>query len=164
MRKIARFIRDICKRGLKMIRSRYYFGRWDVRVHGRIQVGRNVAVGRGCSVNTGVVLQGLGRIEVGECVVLSRGCMLLDANLDIATLTRSGQRCHVPSAVRIGSRSWIGANAIILPGVELGPETIVGAGSIVTESFPQGRVVIAGNPARIIRTLEDTKSGTPPEG
>ena len=43
--------------------------------------------------------------------------------------------------------------AIILPGVKLGPRTIVGAGSIVTKSFPEGFCVIAGNPARLIKTI-----------
>lgn len=45
-------------------------------------------------------------------------------------------------------------NSVILPGVELGDNTIVGAGSIVTKSFSKGHVVIAGNPAKVIRILE----------
>ena len=45
-------------------------------------------------------------------------------------------------------------NSVILPGVTLGPHTIVGAGSVVTHSFPDGYCVIAGNPARLIRTLD----------
>jgi acetyltransferase-like isoleucine patch superfamily enzyme len=44
-------------------------------------------------------------------------------------------------------------NAMILPGVHLGDNTIVGAGSVVTKSFPEGNVVIAGNPAKIIKKL-----------
>jgi len=56
--------------------------------------------------------------------------------------------------VYIGDYCWIGANAVILLGVHLGPHTIVGAGSIVTKSFPEGYCVIAGNPAKIIKKLE----------
>jgi len=52
--------------------------------------------------------------------------------------------------VTIGSQSWLGANCIILPGVTLGPHTIVGAGAVVTKSFPDGWVVIAGNPAKVV--------------
>ena len=44
-------------------------------------------------------------------------------------------------------------NSMILPGVELGPRTVVGAGSVVTKSFPEGDCVIAGNPAKIIKKL-----------
>lgn len=55
--------------------------------------------------------------------------------------------------IRIGEHSWIGMNSMILPGVVLGPHTVVGAGSVVTHSFPDGFVVLGGSPAKIIKTL-----------
>ena len=58
--------------------------------------------------------------------------------------------------VIIGDNCWIGMNAVILPGVVLGGKTTVGAGAVVTKSFPEGNCVIAGNPARIIRKLEES--------
>jgi len=48
---------------------------------------------------------------------------------------------------------WIGMNAVIPPGVELGPSISVGAGSVVIHSFPQGQFLIAGSPARVIKSL-----------
>jgi acetyltransferase-like isoleucine patch superfamily enzyme len=56
-------------------------------------------------------------------------------------------------AVVIGDNVWIGRNAIILPGVEIGDHSVVGAGSVVTRSVP-ARSLVAGNPARIIREIE----------
>ena len=56
--------------------------------------------------------------------------------------------------VVIGEKCWIGMNALILPGVVLGPHTSVGAGAVVTKSFPEGYCVIAGNPAKLIRNIE----------
>lgn len=53
----------------------------------------------------------------------------------------------------LGNKCWIGMNAVILPGVVLGDHTVVGAGAVVTKSFPEGHCVIAGNPAKIIKTL-----------
>ena len=55
----------------------------------------------------------------------------------------------------IGDRCFIGLKCLLLPGVVLGERTIVGAGSVVTKSFPQGNVVIAGNPAKVICTVEE---------
>jgi len=57
--------------------------------------------------------------------------------------------------VIIGENCWIGMNSIILPGVKLGNQTIVGAGSIVTKSFPEGHCIIAGNPAKKIKSLSE---------
>lgn len=56
--------------------------------------------------------------------------------------------------IHIGNRCWIGANAVILPGVCLGENTIVGAGAIVTKSFPHGHCVIVGNPARLLKETQ----------
>lgn len=56
-------------------------------------------------------------------------------------------------SVRIGNNCWIGGNVTILPGVELGNNVTVGANSVVTKSFPDN-VIIAGVPAKIIRTLD----------
>lgn len=154
VRKIAGFVRDVLKRGLKMARSLYYFGRADVYVHGPVQVGirSNIRVGRHCSVNRGVLIQGFCSVDIGENVVLSQDVRVLDANLDLEVLAREGRRAHLPAPVRIGDNCWLGVAAIVLPGVTLGPRTVVGAGSVVTKSFP-GDVVVAGNPARVIREL-----------
>ena len=66
-------------------------------------------------------------------------------------------RKHIPSTIIIGKYCWLGFASVILPGVVLGDYTIVGANSVVTKSFPAGYCVIAGNPAKIIRYLENEK-------
>lgn len=58
--------------------------------------------------------------------------------------------------VTIGKQCWIGMNSVVLPGVILGDNTIVAAGSVVTKSFPLGSVIIGGTPAKIIKELPRT--------
>jgi acetyltransferase-like isoleucine patch superfamily enzyme len=60
---------------------------------------------------------------------------------------------YEPETVILRNGCWIGANSIILPGVEIGENSVIGAGSIVTKSVPKG-VVVAGNPAKIIKEVE----------
>ena len=61
---------------------------------------------------------------------------------------------EVTTPIKIGKFCWIGMNAVILPGVELGDFTIVGAGSVVSKSFPEGYCVLGGAPAQIINYLD----------
>ena len=62
--------------------------------------------------------------------------------------------------IRIGRDCLLTTNSIVLPGVLLGPHTVVAAGAVVTKSFPQGNVILAGNPAKVVKALQEysTKS------
>ena len=57
--------------------------------------------------------------------------------------------------IRIERDTWIGAGATILASVHLGPHTVVAAGAVVTKSFPDGNQVLAGNPARVVKKLDE---------
>lgn len=90
---------------------------------------------------------GLGRIELGRGAYVGPGVGLITANHDPANPDR-----HAPGRdIIIGDHCWIGMNAVILPGVVLGPYTSVGANATVTHSFPEGFCVLAGSPAKVIR-------------
>ena len=82
------------------------------------------------------------------------------ANVGIITQNHNPENPneHLPAKpVSIGDNCWIGMNAVVLPGVQLGPYTTVGAGSVVTHSFEEGHCIIAGNPARIIKKFDTVK-------
>ncbi len=63
----------------------------------------------------------------------------------------TGQRLNPAADVDIGERVWIGARAMLLKGARVPPDSVVAAGAVVTRAFPQGGVVLAGHPARVLR-------------
>lgn len=93
-------------------------------------------------------IQARNGIIIGKNVRIGPGVKLISANHD---LNDYDQHCKSEPIV-IGDNCWLGANAIILPGVTLGNHVVVGAGAVVTKSFSDN-VLIGGNPARIIREL-----------
>ena len=98
----------------------------------------------------GNYFQAIGRIVIGRGTYIAPNVGIITANHSVFQLDLHNQ----PKQVTIGEKCWIGMNSIVLPGVTLGDRTIVGAGSIVTKSFPDGYCVIAGNPAKIIKVLD----------
>lgn len=90
--------------------------------------------------------QALNGIELGKNFLFAPGVKLISSNHDFADKSLVAKA----DPIRIGDNVWLGAGAIVLPGVSIGSNVVVGAGSVVTKSFPDN-VVIAGNPARIIR-------------
>ena len=97
----------------------------------------------------GCYIQGNGGIYIGNYVDISLNCGIISGNHDIYN-----QKKHINKEVYIADYCWIGMNCVICPGVHLGPRTVVGAGSIVTKSFPEGYCVIGGSPARLIKKLD----------
>ena len=101
--------------------------------------------------NMGCYFQGIGKITIGRGTYIAANVGIITANHSFENLDAHDEA----KPVFIGERCWIGMNSVILPGVTLGDRTIVGAGSIVTRSFPEGGCVIAGNPAKLIRKIAE---------
>lgn len=114
---------------------------------------RHIFVGINCLIGRpGCYIQGVGKVFIGNYVQFGPNVGILSANHDLYN-----QNKYNIESIRIGDYSWIGMNSIITAGVELGTRTIVGAGSVVTKSFPDGFCVIAGNPAKVIKELDKDK-------
>ena len=97
----------------------------------------------------GCYFQAHGKIVIGKGCYIAPNVGLITSNHNILDLDKH----DIAKPIILGRNCWIGMNSIILPGVTLGSHTIVGAGSVVTKSFPEGNCVIGGNPAKIIRYL-----------
>jgi len=108
----------------------------------------------GIDVNPGYMpgcyIQAIGKINIGDFTQIGPNVGIITANHDLLDT-----RKHVVQEVKIGSYCWIGMGAIILPGVIIGDNTIIGAGSIVTKSFPNGNCIIGGNPAKVLKHLSE---------
>lgn len=90
-----------------------------------------------------------GDIYIGRGSYIAPNVGIITQNHDFNDLSS-----HSASAdVVIGPECWIGMHSVVLPGVKLGRKTIVGAGSVVTQSFEDGNMIIAGVPAKPIRKL-----------
>lgn len=126
---------DKCGIGLKVKSNA------DVSPH--ITVGDNSELGQSCSIYGGVT--------IGNDVLMGPGVRLITRNhvfSDLSSPIRT--QGEVFSKITIGDDVWIGANVIVLPGVEIGDHSIIAAGSIVTKSVPAYSIA-GGNPARVIR-------------
>ncbi|MDA9284271.1 hypothetical protein N9P61_02070 [Flavobacteriaceae bacterium] len=117
-------------------------------VHFTSRVTGDITIGKGVwfsfAVSGGCYIQGGNGIEIGEGTIFAPGVKIISANHSLENL----HQWKPAEPIIIGENCWIGANAIILPSVKLGDNVIVGAGSIVTKSFPSNST-IKGNPARI---------------
>lgn len=106
-----------------------------------------IRIGDRCFVNCGTVLLAVKEIIVGDDVAFANEVYVMDSN---SHGLEGGD--HVEAPVRIGDGTWLGARAMVLPGVTIGKRVMVAAGAVVTRDVPDD-VLVAGNPARVVREL-----------
>ncbi|HFD0877306.1 MULTISPECIES: chorismate mutase [Enterococcus] len=115
--------------------------------------GYNIFVGENFYANFNCTFLDVSTIEIGDNCMFAPNVQLYTATHPLHPVKRnSGLEYAKP--IKIGHNVWLGGGVIVTPGVTLGDNVVVGAGSVVTKSFPDN-VVIAGNPARIIKTVEE---------
>ena len=113
-----------------------------------VENGATLALKSGCGVSASQLIANVG-IEVGEDAMIGAGCLLCDS--DMHELPLGSDRPVAMAPIKIGRRTFIGAHSIILKGVTIGDGAVIGAGSVVTCDVP-AHTMVAGNPARIVRT------------
>lgn len=110
-----------------------------------------IKVGKNFGVNSGTYINGVGEIEIGNYVLLGNNVTISSGVHPIEGDTPTiFERKTIPKKIIIEDDVWIGAGAIIMPGVKLAKGTVVGANSIVTKDTEEYSVVI-GSPAKMIR-------------
>ncbi len=110
-----------------------------------------VTIGRRCVIGRGSHIIGHWSIELGDEIQTGPYVYITDQNHSYDDLDEPvGWQTPNERAVSIGSGSWLGANAVILPGTTLGRNTVVAAGAVVRGTFPD-HVVLGGVPAKVLR-------------
>jgi acetyltransferase-like isoleucine patch superfamily enzyme len=110
-------------------------------------------------VNRYTVIDASSCLEIGRNTMIGPHCYITDHDHGISAGERPGHTDLVVAPTKIGERCWLGAGVIVLKGVEIGSGTVVAAGAVVTRSFPEG-VVVAGVPARIIKSIDAANPGS----
>ena len=113
--------------------------------------GCNIYVGENFYTNYDVVILDVCKVTIGDNCLIAPQAGIYTACHPLEREVRTGG-LELGKPITIGNDCWIGGRAVILPGVTLGDNVVVGAGAVVTKSFPSN-VVIAGNPAKIIKHL-----------
>lgn len=111
--------------------------------------GTQIRLGARVFVNMNCVFLDGAAITVGDDVQIGPAVQLLTADHP-RDMEERARGLEFSRPITIGAAAWLGAGAIVLPGVEIGEGAVVGAGSVVTRSFAPG-VTVAGNPCRIIK-------------
>jgi acetyltransferase-like isoleucine patch superfamily enzyme len=124
---------------------------WSVHYTSRVVNPKKINLGRyvvrSMALSGGCYFQGGNGIIIGDGTIIAPGVKIISANHDTNDIGRFWEE---DDPIQIGADCWIGANAVILPGVCLGDRVIVGAGSVVTKSFKSDSI-IAGVPAKNIK-------------
>lgn len=121
----------------------------------RLELGTGVAgvleIGARTLVNYGCSIAALDRVSIGERCLIGPHCMIIDSAFHDIDPER---RLEPPIAdpITIGDNVWLGARVIVLPGVTIGENSVVGVGSVVTRDIPPGSLAV-GVPAKVVRSL-----------
>ena len=111
-------------------------------------VAASARIGEGVTVNAASVIGGAVTLEA---YVLVNRSASIGHHSYIEAFATVGPGAVIAGSVRVGRGAFIGAGAVLLPKVEIGPNAVVGGGAVVTRNVP-AHAVVAGNPARILRT------------
>ena len=138
----------------------YLIGTGNVNIGSRSRIGPGVefgteasghiVLGKSVRVNRGTTLVSYEHISIGDDTLIGEFVSIRDANHGVSPEKLIREQPHTRKAIKIGRDVWIGRGSVILPGVEIGDGSIIGANSVVTKSVPAGTIAV-GSPAKPLR-------------
>lgn len=160
-RRIAEVYREDPEAGVALLRETVgAFGDGaDFRPPFYVEYGTHLSVGARTFINTGFMVIGGGRVTLGEDVLVGPDARFYTSNHPTdPALRRAGWERALP--ITVGDNVWFGGSVVVCPGVTIGADSVVAAGAVVTRDVPAG-VVVGGNPARVIRAVEQPGGSGP---
>ena len=115
--------------------------------------GKHIEVGKNFFANYNCTILDVAKVRIGDNCQMAPNVAIYTAGHPVHPLTRN-TLYEYGIEVTIGDNVWIGGNTVICPGVHIGSNTVIGAGSVVTKDIPDW-VIAAGNPCRVIRKITD---------
>ena len=112
-----------------------------------IRFGRNFYANSGCTILDG------GAVTIGDNVLLAPNVALYTVNHPLYPILRNQTWEHT-APITIGNNVWLGGNTVVLPGVSIGDNSVIGAGSVVVKNIPANSLAV-GNPCRVLRQISD---------
>ena len=121
-----------------------------------VDYGYNVFMGAGCNLNHGVYLMDCAKITFGKKCFVGPNCGFYTAMHPLEVVKRN-EGLEMAKPITVGDNVWFGGNVVVLPGVTIGDNSVIGAGSVVTKDIPANSVAV-GNPCKVIRQIENVKN------
>lgn len=128
--------------------------RVEIGVWGRAPGEGTIRIGDAVLMSPGSRISASDEISVGDGVMMANGVYITDS--DWHTIYDRTERADTPTPVHIGRNVWLGDHATVLKGVTIGENSVVAARAVVTRDVP-ANVIVAGNPARVVRELDPAR-------
>ena len=119
-----------------------------------VAYGSHIEVGENFYANKDCIFMDINTIRFGNNVIIGPRCSFYCAGHPLDPEVRNRDRLEFGLPIHVGDDVWIGGNSVILPGITIGNNSVVGAGSVVTKDVPDD-VVVAGNPAKVIKNITE---------
>ena len=115
--------------------------------------GYNIEIGENFYANHNLIILDVNKVKFGDNVFIAPNCGFYTAGHPLDVESRN-KGLEYAKPIEIGNNVWIGGNVVVLPGVKIGDNSVIGTGSVVTKDIP-ANVVAVGNPCKVIKNIEN---------
>lgn len=113
--------------------------------------GYNIEIGENFYSNHNLVILDANKVVFGDNVLIGPNCGFYTAGHPLDAETRN-KGLEYAKPIKVGNDVWFGGNVVVLPGVKIGNNVVIGAGSVVTKDIPENSIAV-GNPCKVIKNI-----------